>query len=424
MLLGTPPNGGDLPLLIVSDQGSWELLALFADPNRDARELLINEPGLACWVFLSAPPESIRTLVQGEHWLKTEGLQHWSQLKDAQSTLDEQSTRVAIVDRLTRCTAATRQYVASVGADHESVWNSLLYWIVENGATPSLTSAGASPDWLTEWAKQNPQEDLTSDGEAVSRWRSESWQPNQSADSICNALRRSSTLEADFANQLEIEKLASLRQLAYGASHEVNNPLANISTRAQTLLIEETDPDRSRALTVMYEQAMRAHEMIANMMVYAHPPEPHCASYDLRESAPILIAELAALAERQRVQLIENRPAEPQLANVDRVQIAMTLKALLQNAIENSPLGGEVTISYDTSDCSRRRISVSDAGPGVAPELRRHIFDPFFSGREAGRGLGFGLSTARRLIEQNGGEIELETSATGSRFTISLPAAS
>ena len=82
---------------------------------------------------------------------------------------------------------------------------------------------------------------------------------------------------------LEREKLASLKQFAYGLSHEINNPLTNISMRAQALLASEKDPDRRRALEAINAQAFRAFEMLADLMLFAHPPQPDLVSFDVAE---------------------------------------------------------------------------------------------------------------------------------------------
>jgi signal transduction histidine kinase len=68
------------------------------------------------------------------------------------------------------------------------------------------------------------------------------------------------------------------------------------------------------------------------------------------------------------------------------------------------------------------QIAISDTGPGIPPEVRRHIFDPFYSGREAGRGLGLGLSKCWRIVTMHGGRLDVESTGAGSRFTIHLPA--
>src|SRR3954468_20131142 len=78
--------------------------------------------------------------------------------------------------------------------------------------------------------------------------------------------------ESDFAAAVESAKLQALYNFAYGLSHEINNPLANIATRAQTLLAEEKDSERRRRLATIVQQAFKAHEMIADLKLFARPP--------------------------------------------------------------------------------------------------------------------------------------------------------
>src|SRR5262245_21085375 len=98
-----------------------------------------------------------------------------------------------------------------------------------------------------------------------------------------DAMGDSSASGAEFEARLEREKLAGLMELAYGAGHEINNPLANIAARAQTLLEDERDPERRRKLQAIHRQAMRAHEMIADLMLFARPPKLELAPADLRQ---------------------------------------------------------------------------------------------------------------------------------------------
>src|SRR5687767_1922318 len=86
-----------------------------------------------------------------------------------------------------------------------------------------------------------------------------------------------SAMDSDFDQRLLREKLASLKEFAYGASHELNNPLFNISSRAQLLLRDERDPERRRKLSTIYAHAMRASEMISDMALAAQPPRPALA---------------------------------------------------------------------------------------------------------------------------------------------------
>src|SRR3990172_2542087 len=88
---------------------------------------------------------------------------------------------------------------------------------------------------------------------------------------------------AEFEQRLEREKLAALVEFAYGAAHEINNPLAHIAARAQTLLEDEPDPERRRKLAAIRRQAIRAHEMIADLMLFARPPKLALGPADLRQ---------------------------------------------------------------------------------------------------------------------------------------------
>lgn len=224
-----------------------------------------------------------------------------------------------------------------------------------------------------------------------------------------------------FDERLYEAKLQSLKEMAYGASHEINNPLANISTRAQSLMVDETNPERRRQLSVMYVQAMRAHEMIADLMMFARPPEIVPQEFNLHEIILEVIGQFKESAQLQET-AIEFQPSSESLnVHADRVQLSVVLQALLRNALEALKSGGTVTVSAELQD-QKLTLSVSDTGPGVPEEIRHKVFDPFFSGREAGRGLGFGLSKCWTIIKAHGGEIHLQDNRpTGTIVTVELP---
>lgn len=237
------------------------------------------------------------------------------------------------------------------------------------------------------------------------------------ASDVLNELARSQMLERDF----EREKLASLKQLAYGASHEINNPLANIATRAQLLLASEKDESRKKHLKIIWQQAMRAHEMISDMMLFAHPPEPALQSLDLTALVEQAARELAGQVTEAGWKLRIEIESSHLIAQADRSQLLSALQAIVQNSIESQP-NGEVTIGCRRFDEARAIIEVSDNGPGVSSETARHMFDPFYSGREAGRGLGFGLSKAWTIVQLHQGNIRaMSTLGTGTTIAIELP---
>ena len=234
-------------------------------------------------------------------------------------------------------------------------------------------------------------------------------------------LKRIDQLESDFQAEVEKEKIAAMRQLAYGASHEVNNPLANISTRAQALLRDETDPKRRDRLMTIDAQAFRAHDMISNLMKFARPPRPQ---FTREQLAPVVEKVLIRLTELARIQETEIA-IEVDTAiyfDVDKTQLEEVLFEVIQNAMEALRRGGKVRVKADwNSGVPPLMINVMDDGPGISNEVRRHIFDPFFSGREAGRGLGFGLSKAWRLMELHGGTIRIKDTDHGANIELQFP---
>ena len=266
---------------------------------------------------------------------------------------------------------------------------------------------------------------------------------------------------ADFAAAVEAAKLQALYNFAYGLSHEINNPLANIATRAQTLLLDEKDPERRKKLTTINRQAFRAHEMIADLMFFARPPTPRLQTVDLCRLAESVVAEMQERAGEQGTRLTYAGAAGPLLATIDSAQITMALRAIITNALEALRNEGSVEVSAECgasnvqspkskvdsahavppspnlqsairnpqspavnpkSKIQNLKLIISDTGPGIPPEIRPHIFDPYFSGREAGRGLGLGLSKAWRIVERHGGRIDVESPPEGgARFVIAIP---
>jgi signal transduction histidine kinase len=230
---------------------------------------------------------------------------------------------------------------------------------------------------------------------------------------------------ASFEERLEQEKLEALKELAYGAGHEINNPLANIAARAQTLLEDERDPERRRKLVAIHRQAMRAHEMIADLMLFARPPQMNVAEFDLGAVVRRVVDEAREIADEREIKVTCEASDAPFMLPGDENQVGVAVGAVVKNAIEAVGANGHVEISLRQStvgDESWAEVIVSDDGPGISAEVRRHLFDPFFSGREAGRGLGFGLSKCWRIVTQHGGSLVVNSvGGAGAEFTISLP---
>ncbi len=221
----------------------------------------------------------------------------------------------------------------------------------------------------------------------------------------------------DFDDRLRDAKLASLAEFAAGAGHEINNPVATILGRAQQLLRHETDPNRRRALATIASQALRIRDMIGDLMLFARPPEAEPAWIDLGELVLEAAGPLRELASDVEVTL--NVETNPVRAFLDPLQIAIAVTALIENAINASSADGTVTVTVSERD-GRTQIIVEDCGTGFSETDREHAFDPFYSGRQAGRGLGFGLPKAWRIVTSAGGKIDVASNPGHTIATISF----
>ncbi len=215
--------------------------------------------------------------------------------------------------------------------------------------------------------------------------------------------------------------MTALAEFAAGAGHEINNPLAIISGHAQVLLEKAETLEERRRLAAIIAQTRRAYEMIADIRLFACPPEPVNSVFSLFSFLEELTADYASPdAEFPATVLIKpNAPFDSDEICTDRQILRMVFDALLRNAVEAcAPKETIVQISPALAESPREfRIAVTDNGPGVPQELRSRLFFPYCSGRDAGRGLGFGLPRSWALMKKMGGSLSLDENG----FVIILP---
>jgi signal transduction histidine kinase len=243
-----------------------------------------------------------------------------------------------------------------------------------------------------------------------------------------SADRPADALQAD---AIRAAKLQAMAEFAAGAGHEINNPVAAIVGRVQMLLDGEEDVGRRQMLAQIGAQALRIRDMIGDAMLFARPPEPSPEPFDLAAAAPAMLEPLRGRFTEAGVRLdvpSSSAAENPVPIHADPTQVAVVLTALARNALEACEPGGTVRVTLaraDRNGAAIARIVVEDNGTGLTELEREHLFDPFFSGRQAGRGLGFGLPKCWRIVTQHGGHIDVETpNRGGCRFTIDWPAAS
>jgi signal transduction histidine kinase len=208
--------------------------------------------------------------------------------------------------------------------------------------------------------------------------------------------------------------LEAMAEFAAGAGHEINNPVATILGHVQQLLAAESDPERRAALLTIGSQAYRIRDMIADAMLFARPPAPKLTPVNLGEAVRTALDSQAELIPAA-VQCVVNAPTELPVA-ADRTQLLVVLSNLIRNAAEALSRRGtrlDVSAGLDANDSRFAIVTVCDDGPGLTEVERLHLFNPFFSGRQAGRGLGFGLPKCWRIVTQHGGRMEAAIRVTG-----------
>ncbi|MCK4873480.1 MAG: HDOD domain-containing protein [Phycisphaerales bacterium] len=214
--------------------------------------------------------------------------------------------------------------------------------------------------------------------------------------------------------------MARLGEMAKGAAHEMNNPLTIISGRSQILVSRLAPGEGQEAAQAIVEQAHRLSDLITSLHLFADPPTPARHETDLRA----LITELAKDARRQfpDVKIVHDVPDDVGKVWIDPTQVSEVLAELIQNAGEAQPRSFvRVAVQADPLD-GRLVIVVEDDGVGMDARCLEHAFDPFFSVKPAGRQAGLGLARAQRLIEGQGGTIELSSeSGEGSTARIAIP---
>jgi signal transduction histidine kinase len=238
-------------------------------------------------------------------------------------------------------------------------------------------------------------------------------------DRLQDALEKQQSAETE---RLRAQKLRSLAEFSAGAAHEINNPLAVISGQAQYLISHEMDPARQRSLQTIITQTQRIHQVLTDLMQFARPNRPQRQLVNVHNLIHEVVLSLGDLATHKEIRLICAEPEATIHLTVDPRQLRTALECLLRNAIEAAPARGWASIRVTSSSADRLEFVVEDNGIGPSPSQCEHLFDPFYSGRQAGRGRGLGLPTAWRLARENGGDVRWDENSGGpTRFTLSLP---
>jgi two-component system NtrC family sensor kinase len=224
--------------------------------------------------------------------------------------------------------------------------------------------------------------------------------------------------------------MIAIGKMSAVVAHEINNPLAGILTYAKLIKkwidrgikSDEQKREAMESLDLIANESKRCGELLQNLLSFSRTAPMNLSLSDLNG----VVARTVRLAEHKaeisgvllQVDLDRNLPP----LHCDAAQIEQVALALVINAIDAMPHGGNLWISTRTVPEEKIELLVRDDGVGIPPEILPHIFDPFTTTKEVGKGVGLGLAVSKGIVERHGGRIEVSSElGVGTTFRVILP---
>ncbi|MDA8126530.1 MAG: ATP-binding protein [Deltaproteobacteria bacterium] len=226
---------------------------------------------------------------------------------------------------------------------------------------------------------------------------------------------------------INTEKLASMGQLAAGVAHELNNPLGTILLYTNLMQRKLQDrADLSHDLNLLVEEAQRCKKIVGGLLDFARQNRVRMEAVNVGEMLRHILANAfqALRIEEKGIRLIYEEQTPDPVADLDRDQMTQVIVNLVKNAIDAmETCGGEIRLrAEELNDSGRIRISVADQGRGIPLEDRERIYQPFFTTKSIGKGVGLGLPICYGIVKMHRGSIWYDSVVgSGTQFYIELP---
>ena len=232
----------------------------------------------------------------------------------------------------------------------------------------------------------------------------------------------------DYQEQLfQTSKLASLGQLSAGAAHEINNPLAGIVGFTEATLLDlknkKVVPERIvHDLKIILKNAERCKVIISNLLNFARAKELRRHEIDVNSLIDDTLALVEYRTTAQNIKVVKKYEKNQRKVSIDQDQMTQVLINVISNAQNAMPDGGELLIRT-SSENNFELIELKDNGIGIEKENLLRVFDPFFTTREPGQGVGLGLSISYSIMKRHKGSIEAKSDGKnkGASFIIKIP---
>jgi nitrogen fixation negative regulator NifL len=225
----------------------------------------------------------------------------------------------------------------------------------------------------------------------------------------------------------QASKLATMGELAASIAHELNNPLATVALRTESLLMEVSeDPVKRRPLEIIAQEVDRMATLVENLLQFSRRGHRQVSTLDPNEELATAAEFVQYHLQSHNIEVVREFADGLPSIQADRQQLRQVFLNLLTNASDAMPQGGKLilrTVSSNLGETKAVAIEFEDTGDGITPANLAKIWEPFFTTKPAGKGTGLGLAICRRIVEEHGGTIDIKTQAGhGTTIRIVLPA--
>jgi signal transduction histidine kinase len=234
-------------------------------------------------------------------------------------------------------------------------------------------------------------------------------------------------LEKTQKQLMQVEKMNALGQLSAAIAHEINNPLTGVIVYTQLLtkMLNNDSLNKEGALDIlnkMESALVSSGKLVRSLLEFARQSTPTLRPITINSVIDQVLALVGHQAQLQKISIVRNEASGLPPVKADFSQLEQVFINLIVNAIQAMPKGGKLTINTALANVDMISVAIQDTGYGIPPENIIKLFTPFFSTKEAVKGVGLGLAISYGIVERHGGRIEVKSEVNkGSTFTVYLP---
>ncbi len=233
-------------------------------------------------------------------------------------------------------------------------------------------------------------------------------------------LAKNEELNSVLQQLLQAAKLATMGELASSIAHELNNPLATVSLRTESLTAQTAQDDpRRRELEIIGHEVERMGNLVTNLLQFSRRSQKQISTVDIREEIEKTLELIHYHLRKNNIQVIREFAPDVPVILADRQQLRQLFLNLFTNASDAMPKGGTLTIRVAAQPEGKKiSIEIADTGTGISPEILPKVMEPFYTTKPEGKGTGLGLAICRRIAQEHQGTFDIASEGIPGKGTI------